>query len=184
MATFQLEIKFPARRGCSVTRRRRNEISAKSPSQKPQQQPEAQTRVLIKPLKPPRLLPLKQWIFSKPHMGPGKFIRALNFNYFPLSPRPRCSAPLPHNQNFRFWETQVFSPPRIQSPALTKYIVCSAAQLLLSSCLWFSDETWYFSSVSNKISERLTSISLTWQGTGKMLSTVSTLHKQFGMFKT
>ena len=143
-----------------------------------------QTRVLIKPLKPPRLLPLKQWIFSKPHMGPGKFIRALNFNYFPLSPRPRCSAPLPHNQNFRFWETQLFSPPRIQSPALTKYIVCSAAQLLLSSCLWFSDETWYFSSVSNKISERLTSISLTWQGTGKMLSTVSTLHKQFGMLKT
>ena len=88
MATFQLEIKFPARRGCSVTRRRRNEISAKSPSQKPLQQPESQTRVLIKPLKPPRLLPLKQWIFSKPHMGPGKFIRALNFNYFPLSPPP------------------------------------------------------------------------------------------------
>ena len=40
-------------------------------------------------------------IFQATH-GTGKFIRALNFNYIPL-----CSLS-PLNQNFRFWETQLF----------------------------------------------------------------------------
>ena len=134
MATFQLEIKFPARRGCSVTRRRRNEISAKLPSQEPLQ-PEAQTRVLIKPLKPPRLLPLKQWIFSKPHMGPGKFIRALNFNYFPLSPPPPPSLLLsaPPQPKLPILRNSTFLPSA--DPVLGSHkiycVLCSSAPPLI-----------------------------------------------------
>ena len=138
MATFQLEIKFPARRGCSVTRRRRNEISAKSPSQKPQQQSEAQTRLLIKPLKPPRLLPLKQWIFSKPHMGPGKFIRALNFNYFPLSANCLSLSPSTRTSDF---ENSTFLPLPASAPFSQNILCALQISSLLSSCLWFSDKT-------------------------------------------
>ena len=133
MATFQLEIKFPARRGCSVTRRRRNEISAKSPSQKRLQQQEAQTGVLIKPLKPPRLLPLKQWIFSKPHMGPGKFIRALNFNYFPLSPPPSLFLSAPPQPKLPILRNSTFLPSA--DPVLGSHkiycVLCSSAPPLI-----------------------------------------------------
>ena len=67
-------------------------------------------RVLIKPLKPPRLLPLKQWIFSKPHMGPGKFIRALNFNYFPLSPPPSLLRSAPPQPKLPILRNSTFLP--------------------------------------------------------------------------
>ena len=88
----------------------------------------------------PSTFPLKQWIFSKPHMGPEKFIRALNFNYFPLSANCLSLSPSTKTSDF---ENSTFLPLSA-SPPFSQNILC-ALQIssLLSSCLWFSDKTWY-----------------------------------------
>ena len=73
-------------------------------------------------------------------MGPEKFIRALNFNYFPLSANCLSLSPSTRTSDF---ENSTFLPLPASAPFSQNILCALQISSLLSSCLWFSDKTWY-----------------------------------------
>ena len=128
MATFQLEIKFPARRGCSVTRRRRNEISAKSPSQKPRP-----GQGLDKTIKTAEASSIKTMdIFEATH-GTWKVYPSIKFQLFPSVSPPSLLRSAPPQPKLPILRNSTFLPSADPVPGSHKIycVLCSSAPPLI-----------------------------------------------------